>query len=170
MCAKEECKEARKCVLTPYNMGCCDGATPHHVVPKSQFKERGASTYSLPDGANYNPDKAPCICEPGTSHSSGRHGEIHTKTNNLTVNHPAVLPNVSETGKSIDRNARWKVSDAEKTGAEATATVTKCKPAKCIEDQVRKGHQKMGVNAEDDIRPTTAGSVTEPPQVTSTPV
>src|SRR5262245_34482397 len=32
MCDDDECKKARECILTPYNMGCCDDKTPHHVV------------------------------------------------------------------------------------------------------------------------------------------
>jgi len=171
MCDDDECKKARECVLTPYNLGCCDDKTPHHVVPKSQFKLRGASSYTLPSGLTppYDPDKAPCICEEGTSHSTGKHGDIHEETNNLTVNHASVLPNVSETGKSIDPKARWKASEAEKVGAQATAKVTKCKE-KCIEDQARKGHENMGVKPDDEIRPTTAGKVTDPPGGTSTDV
>src|SRR3990170_3686410 len=54
MCDDGECKEARKCVLTPYNMDCCDGKTPHHIVPKSQFKQSGASKYTLPKGGSYD--------------------------------------------------------------------------------------------------------------------
>lgn len=162
MCDKKECKEARECIITPYNLDCCDGKTPHHVVPKSQFKLRGASTYTLPATGSYDPDKAPCICESGVSHSTpGRHGDIHTETNNLTVNHASVVDNVSETGKSIDPDARWKASEAEQVGAEAVAKVTNCK-AKCVQDQVRKGHENLGVKPGDQIRPTTAGRVTKP--------
>ncbi|MGH8354464.1 MAG: DUF4150 domain-containing protein, partial [Pseudomonas sp.] len=44
LCGDPKCKKAMECVLTPYSpSNCCDGKTPHHVVPKSQFKERGAS-------------------------------------------------------------------------------------------------------------------------------
>lgn len=166
MCEDDECRAARKCVLTPYNMGCCEAKTPHHVVPKSQFKQRGASKYTLPAGGSYDPDKAPCICEDGTSHSTGKHGDIHEETNNLTVNHATVLPHVSETGKSIDSKARWEASESEKVGAQATAEVTKC-DKDCLEDQLRKGHEKMGVKPNSKIRPTTAGRVTDPPTNTT---
>ncbi|WP_338415403.1 PAAR-like domain-containing protein [uncultured Sphaerotilus sp.] len=168
MCTDAACKKARECVLTPYNMGCCDGKTPHHVVPKSQFKLRGASTYTLPAGGSYDPDPAPCICAEGHSHSTGKHGDIHTETNNLTVNHESVTDSVSETGKSIDSKARWTASEAEKVGAKAVEETTGCKPAKCIEDQLRKGHENMGISANSSIRPTTAGSVTDPPGGDST--
>jgi hypothetical protein len=161
MCADDKCKKARACVLTPYNMGCCDGKTPHHIVPKSQFKQAGAAKYTLPKGANYDPDPAPCICEEGHSHSTGKHGDIHTETNNLTVSHPSVSDHVSADFKSIGTKARWKVSDAEKIGAQAVQEVTGCK-AECTQDQLRKGHEQMGVSPDANIRPTKAGKVTEP--------
>lgn len=169
MCKDNDCKAARKCVLTPYNLGCCEAKTPHHIVPKSQFKQRGASTYTLPKGGSYDPNKAPCICEEGTSHSTGKHGDIHEETNNLTVNHADVSPHVSDTGKSIASNARWPASEAEKIGAQAVQKVTGC-DADCVEDQLRKGHEKMGVKPDSKIRPTTAGRVTQPPTSTSTDV
>lgn len=168
MCEDKDCKKARECVLTPYSMGCCDDKTPHHVVPKSQFKKRGASSYTLPAGASYDPNAAPCICADGHSHSTGKHGDIHEETNNLTVNHASVLPHVSDTGKSIDSQARWTAAEAEKVGAEAVSTTTDCKPAKCVEDQLRKGHESMGVAADSKIRPTTAGRVSDPPERTGT--
>jgi hypothetical protein len=167
MCEDKECKKARTCVLTPYNMGCCEAKTPHHIVPKSQFKERGASTYTLPAGGSYKQEDAPCICEEGTSHSTGKHGDIHEETNNLTVNHASVKPHVSETGKSIDAKARWTAAESEAVGAKAASKVTKC-DEDCLEDQLRKGHEKMGVKPESQIRPTTAGRVTDPPTDTTT--
>jgi len=166
MCDDGECKEARGCVLTPYNLGCCDVKTPHHVVPKSQFKLRGATTYTLPSGESYDPDKAPCICEDGTSHSTGKHGDIHEETNNLTVNHASVIEKV--TGKAISSDATWKASEAEEVGAKAVEKVTKC-PKECTEAQVRKGHENMGVKPDSKIRPTTAGKVTKPPPATQLP-
>ncbi len=158
-----KCCEARKCMLVPYspNKCCPKGAkqkTPHHVVPKSQFKmpgKKGASLHS-----NYKPNKAPCICATGKSHSVGMHGKIHTETNNLTVNHPSVQPHVK--GKSIDPNARWEVGEAESVGAQAVANKTGC-DKDCIEAQTRNGHNSMGIKKTDKIRPTTAGRITQTP-------
>jgi hypothetical protein len=166
MCNDEACEKARECVLTPYNMGCCDKKTPHHVVPKSQFKQPGATKYTLPAGGSYDADEAPCICAKGHSSTNALHGDIHEETNNLTLNH---LPrsDVSETGRSVSKDARWTAKEAEKIGAEAVVATTNCKPAKCIEDQLRKGHDNMNVGAESNIRPTTAGRITEPPAQTN---
>lgn len=168
-CYTLKCCEARKCVLVPYSPNkCCpkgDGQrTPHHVVPKAQFKGKGASGLDL-TADKYNSDKAPCVCEEGASHSTGNHGDIHEETNNLTVNHPLVIGSV--TGKTISADARWPVSAAEGVGAQATSAVTKC-DADCIESQARNGHQKMGIGPSHQIRPSTAGRVTQPP-ANSTP-
>jgi hypothetical protein len=185
----DNCCEARKCMLVPFNPNkCCpkeEGKkqkTPHHIVPKSQFYESGFAGKSskgaqdagalLQDASKenkYSPNKAPCICEEGTSHSSGDHGLIHTKTNNLTVNHSALSSDdLSATGKSIKAHARWEVSDAESVGAQATSEVTGC-DKDCLQAQVRKGHADMGINADDKIRPITAGRVTEPAKIITEP-
>ncbi len=168
MCKDPECKKALKCVLTkksPNN--CCPNSkgkkpTPHHVVPDSQFNNESGGRLKLGAGKKYSYNGAPCVCAEGNSHSTGKHGDIHTETNNLTVNHPSVVSNVSATGKSIKDGARWKVSEAEAVGAKAAAEVTKC-PEACIQAQVRAGHDGMGIKPDDQIRPTTAGSVTKPP-------
>jgi Domain of unknown function (DUF4150)/GHH signature containing HNH/Endo VII superfamily nuclease toxin 2 len=167
-CFTDKCCEARKCVLVPYSPNkCCPKGegqkTPHHVVPKSQFKEKGAGGADL-TGGKYNPDKAPCVCEDGTSHSTGKHGDIHEETNNLTVNHPSVVTHV--VGKTISKDARWDASQAEGIGAEAVAKVTKC-DKDCIEAQARNGHGGMKINPGDKIRPSTAGRVTQPPTNTT---
>jgi hypothetical protein len=161
LCDKGRCEKARKCVLTAYNVPCCpDGegkkSTPHHIVPKSQFKMPGSgSALPLvdPQGA-YNKGMAPCICAQGTSHSTGKHGEIHATTNLLTRQAVGV-----ESGKQIPADTRWSAADAEAVGAEAVERETndpKC-PKKCTEQQLRSGHQAMGIAANDQIRPTTAG-------------
>jgi hypothetical protein len=158
------CCEARKCIVVPYEPNkCCnkDGIqmTPHHIVPKSQFKEIGAAGAAIVD--SYKPNKAPCICEDGQSHSTGTHGEIHVLTNNKTVNH---LPrsSVSSTGKSIRPDARWSAQEAESIGAQATSEATEC-DEDCVQAQVRAGHAGMGISPDTQIRPTTAGAVTDPP-------
>lgn len=164
LCGDPKCKKAMECVLSPYDpSNCCDGKTPHHVVPKSQFKERGSGGKPLlvdSKGENkYDPDKAPCICEDGHSHSTGTHGDIHEETNLLTVTHPSVAPHV--TGKTIDPDARWSVKEAEAVGAKASEKGgSKCDEG-CTASQVRKGHDDMKIGQNDKIRPSTAGHVPE---------
>jgi Domain of unknown function (DUF4150)/GHH signature containing HNH/Endo VII superfamily nuclease toxin 2 len=176
MCKDPDCKKALKCVLSKKDPSTCcpvpqpspPKQTPHHIVPDSQFHTSGAAEKpTLPKGKSYDYDAAPCVCAAGVTHSGKtQHARIHTRTNNLTVNHASVLPDVNPSGKSIDDSARWKVSEAEDVGAEAVAKETKCDKA-CIKSQVRAGHKKMGINSNDSIRPTTAGSITKPPDMTA---
>lgn len=170
MCSKKnaKCREALACVLTkksPNN--CCPNSrgkkpTPHHVVPDSQFNNSSGKRINLGAGKKYSYNGAPCVCAQGNSHSTGVHGEIHTETNNLTINHKAVSPsNVSPTGKSIIGEPRWSVGTAEDVGAQAVTKETGC-DKDCIQSQVRKGHESMRIEESDQIRPTTAGEVSKP--------
>jgi hypothetical protein len=165
------CRDAMKCVLTPYGPSaehadgsktqgnCCPGSTPHHVVPKSQFHtggEGGSAILTNSSGGNrYNADKAPCICAQGESHSTGKHGQIHGETNTRTR---AFLGVPAST--AIPSDARWPVTFAERVGAEAVEEVTGC-PKACTQEQLRKGHEDMGIKRSERIRPTTAGGEAE---------
>lgn len=151
MCGDKECRKARKCILTPKKLGCCHTKTAHHVIPDSQFKGIAKYDYHL----------APCICATGNSHHTKDHGRIHTKLNNLTVNHAKVVGKV--VGKTIQPGASWSVADSADAGAQAASEVTKCKK-KCIEAQTLQGHKDQGIVSNRKITPTTAGSVTKPPK------
>jgi hypothetical protein len=163
MCTDKDCKDALTCVISPYSPNnCCpdangDQPTPHHIVPKSQFKEIGddGPPIKLKSGATYNANKGPCICVEGNSHSEGDHGDIHAETNTKTREFVGV-----ESGKQIPPDKRWNVGNAESIGAEAVEEVTGC-PKDCTEAQVRAGHKAMGINKGDKIRPTTAGGEPE---------
>jgi hypothetical protein len=167
MCDNDDCKEALKCVLTPYSpSNCCDDLTGHHVVPKSQFKDpgEGGKEYfpiNSKTGEGYNPDKAPCICVDGTNQAAGDHGEIHRVTSEKT----RTANNVPD-GESPDPKKRWTCGEAEQTGAEAVEEVIGC-DADCTKKQLRKGHKDMGVKANDKVRPTTPGPADEPDNNTS---
>jgi hypothetical protein len=155
MCGDSKCKKALKCVLTPYSpSNCCDGQTPHHIVPKSQFKEQGEAGAAII--SSYDSDKAPCICVDGESHSVGKHGEVHALTNVKTRAAVGV-----ESGRQIPESKRWTASKAEQVGAESVEEATGC-PEECTKAQLRQGHKKMGVMANDKIRPTTAGGEPAP--------
>jgi hypothetical protein len=173
MCKDKGCRKALKCVLSPKDpSNCCPQPqpsppkqTPHHIVPASQFHAQGDKNKSAlrSKKGKYDYDAAPCICASGTSHSGKTlHAKIHTETNNLTVNHPSVIGDVSKSGKSISKDAEWTVGEAESVGAKAVAKKTKC-PEACIKSQVRNGHKKMDILRGDKIRPTTAGEVSKPP-------
>jgi hypothetical protein len=176
MCKDDNCRKALRCVLSkksPNN--CCPPTprskkpTPHHIVPDSQFKNESGGRLRLGEGKKYSYNGAPCVCAQGNSHSTGKHGEIHTETNNLTMASQSIPnANISASGKSIVGKVRWKVGEAEAVGAAATAKVTQCDEG-CIKSQVRKGHAEMGIEETDDIRPTTAGEVTKPRDTTRFP-
>jgi hypothetical protein len=169
MCKDPKCKEALKCVLSKKSPnGCCPNSrgkkpTPHHIVPDSQFNNESKKRLKLGAGKKYSYKGAPCVCASGNSHSVGKHGEIHTETNNQTINSKAIpKANISKSGKSFKGKPRWKVRNAEKIGANATAKViAECGEA-CIKAQVRRGHDEMGIKEDDEIRPTTAGEVSKP--------
>lgn len=159
MCAEPKCKAAMKCVLTQKspNNCCPEGgvtATPHHIVPDSQFNDADGARLSLASGAEYSYNKAPCICADGNSHSVGKHGEIHGQTNTRTRAFLGV-----PAGKMIP-DQRWPVAFAERVGAEAVEDATGC-PKACTQEQVRAGHEKMKIKRSDMIRPTTAGGEAE---------
>jgi hypothetical protein len=164
MCKDPECKEARKCVLTPYSpSNCCDGQTPHHIVPKSQFKkigEGGASLIKAKPG--YNANKAPCICVDGSNQAAELHGEIHAETSRQT----RIEIGIGE-GQTPSPTARWPYAKAEEVGAKAVETATKngespgCS-ADCVQTQLSKGHADMGVKPGHQIRPTTPGPAEDP--------
>jgi hypothetical protein len=169
MCKKPECKKAMECVLTPKSpSNCCsqevdDGSggkvsvpdTPHHIVPASQFHSGGESGVPLltdSSGADkYSYDKAPCICASGSGHSVGKHGQIHGETNTRTRAFLGV-----PAGTTIPPETRWPVTFAERVGAEAVEDATGC-PKACTQEQLKKGHESMGIKRSDMIRPTTAG-------------
>lgn len=160
MCADDECKGALKCVVTPYSTSnCCDGKTPHHLVPKSQFHERGNQSAPILTTSDKNgktvsifkADKAPCICVDGAGQYDKLHAEMHRETSALTRQKVS-----GGRGAPIPDGTRWSVGDAEKVGAQATETVMGCEK-ECIEAQAREMHQQMGVSAADQIRPTTPG-------------
>jgi len=164
MCADEDCRKARTCVVSPYDPNnCCPDkktgkkATPHHIVPKSQFKRMGeeGSPIKLVSGGKYRASKGPCICLEGESHSEGDHGDVHAETNTKTREAVGVA-----SGTQIPDSKRWTVGSAEATGAGAVEEVTGCHAA-CTEAQVRSGHRAMGINKSDKIRPTTAGGEPE---------
>jgi hypothetical protein len=60
----------------------------------------------------------------------------------------------------IPDTERWTVGEAEKTGSQAVAEATGC-PQACIEHQVKKGHEEMGIKSTDEVRPSTAGGEEE---------
>ena len=133
---------ARKCMLVPFKQseqaglgnrdsGCCHGQTPHHVIPKGQFKSEskdGASTVNSCKG--YDENEAPCICTEGTSHSrGGTHQSIHDDLE------PKIEAGADSNGKLSYKQSRDM----------AVASIRKSAPscsAACLKSQLDKYHKK----------------------------
>ena len=132
-----KCTKALRCALVPYNKGkkaCCPHLTPDHLVPAAQFgANRGA-------GTNYKEREAPCMCAAGGA-SIATHGLLglgrtqYMEENDIPVNQEGEV---------------WTVEESCKCGAESAAKVSGCTPG-CLEAQLKKGHDDMGVDPKKKI-------------------
>jgi len=138
MCADPKCKAARKCVLTPYNMGCCDGQTAHHLVPSADFIPHKNRKKKKRKG-QYNDKTAPCICVEGDDHDERTDSGL-LKQHGRTGRRFAILRDDFITANGRDK---YTLSAACTLGAQAGAAEKKGCKAKCLEDQLVKGHAKM---------------------------
>jgi len=138
--SENPCTESLKCALVPYNANkkgkaCCPHQTADHLVPASQFGANRGKNHPI-----YKARKAPCMCATGGAQTAthgllGRGRTEYMKENNIPVN---------QYPKS------WTVADSCKCGAASAAKVTSCSEA-CIEAQLRKGHEDMGINLDEPI-------------------
>jgi len=105
------------------------------LVPASQFGEdRGLGH------PKYSAAGAPCMCATGGAQTA-THGLLGKgRTDYMVQNN---IP-VNEHAKS------WTVADSCKCGATSAATVTGCNQA-CLEAQLKKGHEDMGVKSDENI-------------------
>lgn len=134
MCKDGDCKKARECVLSPEKPNnCCDGKTPHHLVPAHCFMgkgERGKSSESVYDGCKgYKSKKAPCICAEGQC-KKDEHGELHEYFDDLEDKH-----------KVDGKAGSWTYKEAREAAVETVAKKTKCDPD-CARKQIDAYHQK----------------------------
>ncbi len=135
----DPCLNALQCALVSYDKGnaggCCPPQTPEHLIPASQFgKGRGKGH------ATYKAGRAPCICAEGgksvaTHGLMGRGRREYMESKNIPISDTPV----------------WTVGDSAKCGAHAANEVyPHCSPG-CIEAQLKKGHERMGVAETDQI-------------------
>ena len=155
MCADDDCKAARACVLSPYSpSNCCDGKTGHHVVPVHCFMPPGARKDGV-SGARYagcekyNMSKAPCICVTGHDKSTGEHKLAHDSFDTAEDRHMV-------NGKA----GSWTYKQASETGAKSVNDATGCDEA-CTKAQVDRYHKDQA-NIKDDtpLRADSAGTRT----------
>lgn len=125
-----------ECKLVPYDPGCPDGKTPHHVIPVHCFmgkgarklpkEQRKAKTY---EGAKeYDPNKAPCICVDGKTKTPGTaHGKMHKSFDDLEDSH-----------KADGKAGSWTYEDASNAGAKSVADNSPAEGKKCSEGCIKR--------------------------------
>jgi hypothetical protein len=134
-----KCTKALQCALVSYRKGrkaaCCSGSTPDHLVPASQFGEgRGLNHPS------YSAAKAPCMCATGGAQTA-THGLLGKGRTDYMV----------KNGIPVNDHAKsWTIADSCKCGASSAAAVTGCDQG-CLEAQLKKGHEDMGVKPDEPI-------------------
>jgi hypothetical protein len=133
MCGDKECKKARECVLSsekPNN--CCDGKTPHHLIPAHCFMlpgERGKTVETTYKGCEgYQSKKAPCICVKGEG-KVGQHGKFHEFFDKIEDQH-------------MVNGGSWTYAEAREAAIKTVKKhAKKCDPD-CIAAQLNAYHQK----------------------------
>ena len=150
---KDECKEAKACILMPKDQDktfCCHPATTgHHLVEVHGFCQRGNRNKPLPQFPNYRQGKAPCVCAEGDRHGD-EHGDLHAiqgiKENFARLDAPKRNP-------PRDRNFAWTYGEARQAGLEAHAEAFKnnklqCNPA-CLAAQLDAYHNRHLTHGDD---------------------
>jgi hypothetical protein len=162
MCADKDCKDAMKCVMAPYSYGCCDGKTPHHVIPAHCFMppgERGSGGADRYAGCEkYDPEAAPCVCVTGKDKSNKRlqHARIHKHFDATEDSHK---PAAGGAGT-------WSYNQAADAGAESVNKVMGC-DEDCTKAQLNKYHNKDNdIPKGAQLRADSSGSSTPPPSLT----
>lgn len=150
------CLSAKRCLLVPYtkrgtgktsNQGCCPGQTPHHVIPKGQFKSSEAANAGNIDSCpGYNADTAPCICAEGTSHSlGGSHEKIHK----------ALEPNIA---KQADTNGQLSYGQSRDMSIDAMRKAAPNCSRQCLKAQLDKYHKRACNQASDNFKVRAAST------------
>lgn len=132
ICADRECKTAMKCVLVPYKKGCCDGKTPHHVIPAHCFMPPGARGNKTDERyvgcEDYDAEQAPCVCVTGKDKSNKRlqHARVHKHFDRI---------------EDAQSGGVWSLDKATSTGAESVKKVVRCDET-CAKAQLVKYHEE----------------------------
>ena len=144
---EDDCQRALRCMLVPYRKKsksmCCDGQTPDHLVPASQFFQKKRGGRKGTGCSDYVDDEAPCLCAEGGK-SRATHGLLGRSRKSYMND------------KGFSDKPKWKVGDAAKcAGHAANQVFPQCSPG-CIEAQVVKGHEAMGddenINSSTEIK------------------
>ncbi|MET0026896.1 MAG: PAAR-like domain-containing protein [Candidatus Thiodiazotropha sp.] len=166
MCEDDECKGQLDCNLVPFDFGCCDGKTPHHVIPAHCFMPSGerkaGSGERYPGCDKYDDTTAPCIClEGGTkseSDAAGKlkeHGRVHAIVDVEEDKFMKVEELSTPTGKPMMRGGEratkktagsWSFEDANEKGSDAVTQVKQTCNKACMKKQCEAAHKEMGLD------------------------
>jgi hypothetical protein len=169
LCEDDECKGQLDCNLVPFDFGCCDGKTPHHVIPAHCFMPSGerkaGSGDRYPGCKSYDDTSAPCIClEGGTkseSDSEGNlkeHGRVHDIVdvaedecmNVKALNTPGGKPMMRDGKRAVKKTAgSWSFEQANEAGSDAVTQVKQSCDKECMKKQCEAAHKKMGLDVGD---------------------
>ncbi|MFO0698081.1 MAG: PAAR-like domain-containing protein [Nitrospira sp.] len=156
----EKCSDLVGCNLVPFDFGCCDGKTPHHVVPSHCFLKPGGRSEGEGDTydhvKDYKHKKAPCICLDGQTKSDSdggklkEHGRVHEILDDLEQDRMPKTPKMGKTKQLTKKGelqwnrepGTWSFSDANDAGSDAVAQVTKC-DKECLKKQSEAAHKNM---------------------------
>ena len=129
------CATARRCRLMPFNAsprdgisGCCPAQTGDHIVPKSSFYQDKYDGTPMDGWSEYKMANAPCMCLEGGS-NSGSHGLRH-------AHHKSTSSVAKGTHRSFDAEAKHCAKGAKAVAPECSE--------KCIEEQLKHGHEGLG--------------------------
>jgi hypothetical protein len=178
LCKDPDCKDQLNCNLVPFDFGCCDGKTPHHIVPAHCFlpsgERKSGAGDRYPGTDNYDDTKAPCICvEGGTKSDSDaagklkQHGRIHEIVDVKEDSYMHVTKTVGPRGGvTVTKKAgSWNFEQANDAGADAVSQVTGC-DKECLKKQSEAAHKQMGLDVGDgksdklQLRADSAGNRT----------
>lgn len=136
-CKKNQCLQARKCMLVDKNKDkkqCCPAQTGHHLIEKASFE-------GLPEWEKYNEAKAPTVCAEGPSWHTGSHRDLH-------LYQGSAVSNLSKDGK-------WSRKKATRAGVRAvqrTFMGAGCS-TKCLKAQLNRYHDdKCSADPEPEIK------------------
>jgi hypothetical protein len=162
-CADDDCRQAMKCELQPYDgtntksKGCCgkpNKQTPHHIVEVHCFTPSGgrAGGSRLSQFKKYDDGQAPCVCCDESSRFHGDHGSMHAIQNTIEAAH--MDPSNTDRDQFGGQDGNWTYGAAKKGGIFAhkkTFAAAGCSDA-CIEAQLDAYHKKIGADDDTEVR------------------
>ena len=164
MCEDAECKDKFDCNLLPFDFGCCDGKTPHHVIPAHCFMPAGERKTGdggrYPGAEKYDDTKAPCICLEGATKSDTgpgglkEHGRVHAIIDVKEDEFMSSSPVMGKTGQRTKKGqpmvkkeaGTWTFKQANDEGSKAVTEVKQDCSTACMAAQSESAHRNMGLD------------------------